>query len=95
MNTDDTDRQRRIRAQTRQERAGLLPAEGRRETRCMSSSEPGVKHAHNLKPRSFLSGRACLTPGSEEEKAKAGEPRASLHTDLSSLISVIGVIRVQ
>ena len=27
-------------------------------------------------------------------KAKAGEPRASLHTDLSSLISVIGVIRV-
>ena len=62
---------------------------------CFSSSEPGVKHAHNLKPRSFLSGRACLTPGSEEEKAKAGEPRASLHTDLLSLISVIGVIRVQ
>ena len=60
---------------------------------CFSSSEPGVKHAHNLKP--ILSGRAGLTPGSEEEKAKAGEPRASLHTDLSSLISVIGVIRVQ
>ena len=34
----------------------------------LSSSEPGVKHAHKPNMLRFLNGRACLTPGSEEDK---------------------------
>ncbi len=58
----------------------LLLPEGQREAH-FSSAEAGVKHAYKLKTFHILSGTACLTPNSEEEKAKAGEPLASLHTD--------------
>ncbi len=59
--------------------AAFLP-EGQREAH-FSSAESGVKHAYKLKTLHIPSGRACLTPDSAEEKAKAGEPLASLHTD--------------
>ncbi len=80
MNTDDTDRQGwDLCAKSPEARRLLLP-EGQREAH-FSSAESGVKHAHQLKTLHILRGTACLTPDSAEEKAKAGAPLASLHTE--------------